>query len=113
MAVLHFAARPLSVSGPLLDGVDMFMDSFLMRVIVIFTVFTMDMTMFVGMRMGMDVYRFSMTMWVSMCMVVNMGVLQFDGIFYHKIGTNYHYSQGKIKLKSRALTQNQHTKCHP
>ena len=68
----------------------------------------MDMRMGVGMLMGVD--SISMTVFVEMGMIMLMGVLQFDGVFNHKICADNHYSQGNIELDCGPFAQNQHTK---
>lgn len=72
--------------------------------LVIFGVFTMnvDMCMGVCMLMGMD--SISMAVFMGMDMGMFMGVLQFNGVFNHKVGADNHHNQGGIELDCRSFT---------
>ena len=65
-----------------------------------------------GVRMLMRMDRISVAVFVDMGMIMLMGVLQFDGVFNHKICADNHYNQGNIELDCGSFTQNQHTKCN-
>ena len=80
----------------------------IMLVIAAVLAVNMDMCMGVMMLMGMD--SIAMAMLVGMGMVMLMGVLQFDGVFNHKICADHHNYQGNIELDCRSFSQNQHTK---
>ena len=81
-----------------------------MIMLVVFAVLTMDMDMRMGVRMLMGMDSIAMCVFVGMGMVVLMGVLQFDGVFNHKISADNHHNQGDIELNCRPFTQNQYTK---
>ena len=84
----------------------------LMFMLVIISVLAMNMDMGVCVRMLMGMDNTAMAVFVGMDMVMLMGVLQFDGVFNHKICADNHRNQGNIELKCRSFSQNQHTKCH-
>ena len=75
-----------------------------MVMLVVVAVFTMNVDMRMGVRMLMGMDSVSMAVFVGMGMVVLMGVLQFDGVLNHKVGTDNHHNQGDIELDCRSFT---------
>ena len=81
-----------------------------MIMLMVVGVLTMDMDMCMGVGVLMGVDSISMDVFVEMGMIMLMGVLQFDGVFNHKICADNHYSQGNIELDCGPFAQNQHAK---
>ena len=88
------------------------MGHFFMFMIVVVAVLTVNMDMCVGVRMLVGMDSISMTVLVGMCVVMLMGMLQFNGIFNHKVGADNHYKQSNIELDCRSFSQYQHTECN-
>lgn len=66
----------------------------------------------VNVSMLMSMNDIPMPMFVNVRMLMFMGVLQFNRIFYHKVSTDYHNTQGYIKLSSWSFIEKQYTKCN-
>ena len=81
-------------------------------VLVVVAVVAMNVNMGVGMGMLVGMNGITVAVFVGMGVGMLVGVLQFNGVFNHKIGADDHHNQGNIELNGRSLTQHQHTECH-
>ena len=80
----------------MLGCVRMIMGHLLVIMFVILTVFSMNVDMGVGMGVFVDVCYITVTMLVGVDVIMDMGVLQFDGVLYHEVGADDHQKKCKI-----------------